>query len=150
MYILRDDKDNRNMALSILGTMGGGILDFKKRTRQLRRDIDVSQSNISAKLYRLTEEILEDEGTELKKSDLLALRDPYRMVVESLPDYLKVTDNPEDLHLLSVRGCYVSCWLDSISQVIKKDEAAAEDQAIAELRKKVQTMALEPKWSSQE
>ncbi|KAJ4352383.1 Sister chromatid cohesion protein 2 [Didymosphaeria variabile] len=150
MYQLRDDKENRNMAISILGTMGGGILDFKKRTRQLRRDIDVSQSDLSAKLYRLTEEILEDDGTELKKSDLLALNDPYRMVVESLPDYLKVNDNPEDLHLLSVRGCYVSCWLDSISQVILKDKEAADDKLIVDLRRKVQSMVLEPKWSSQE
>ncbi|KAL1597912.1 Sister chromatid cohesion protein 2 [Paraconiothyrium brasiliense] len=150
MYQLRDDKDNRNMAISILGTMGGGILDFKKRTRQLRRDIDVSHSNLSAKLYQLTEDILEDDGTDLKKSDLLALKDPYRMVVESLPDYLKVNDNPEDLHLLSVRGCYVSCWLDSISQVILKDKEAADDQVIVDLRREVQSMVLEPKWSSQE
>lgn len=146
----RNDKDNRNMALSTLGTMGGGILDFKKRTRLLRRDIDVSQSVLSQKLHRLTEEILEDDTPTLKRSDLIALKDPYRMVVESLPDYLKVTDNPEDLHLLSVRGCYVSCWLDFIFQVISQDKEAAEDPDIAELRKKVRSMALEPKWSSQE
>ncbi|KAF2451351.1 hypothetical protein P171DRAFT_515385 [Karstenula rhodostoma CBS 690.94] len=150
MCQLRNDKDNRNMALSILGTMGGGILDFRKRTRQLRRDIDVSQSDLSAKLCRLTEEILEDDAPTLKRSDLVALKDPYRMVVESLPDYLKVTDNPEDLHLLSVRGCYVSCWLDFMSQVISQDKEAAEDPGIVELRKKVRSMALEPRWSSQE
>ncbi|OAG08521.1 uncharacterized protein CC84DRAFT_1162462 [Paraphaeosphaeria sporulosa] len=146
----RNDSSNRNMALSILGTMGGGILDFKKRTRQLRRDIDVSQSDLSAKLYRLTEEILEDDAPTIKRSDVIALKDPYRMVLESLPDYLKVTDDLEDLHLLSVRGCYVSCWLDFISQVISQDKEAAEDPDIIELQKKVRSMALEPKWTSQE
>ncbi|KAL5418032.1 hypothetical protein PMIN06_004879 [Paraphaeosphaeria minitans] len=146
----RNDSSNRNMALSILGTMGCGILDFKKRTRQLRRDIDVSQSDLSAKLYRLTEEILEDDSHTIKRSDVIALKDPYRMIVESLPDYLKVTDDLEDLHLLSVRGCYVSCWLDFISQVVSQDKDAAEDPDIIELQKKVRLMALEPKWTSQE
>lgn len=150
MINLRDDKDNRNMALSVLGTMGCGIIDFKKRIRLLRHSIDVSHSDLSAKLHQLTEDILEDDDVRLKKGDVLALKDPYRMVIESLPDYLKINDNPDDLHLLSVRGCHVTCWLDLISQVVPKDDGVADDQVIFALRREVQSMALEPRWSSRE
>lgn len=139
------DTSNRNMALSILGTMGCGIIDFKKRVRKLRQDVDMSESSLSTKLHQFAERILEDDEPRLKRSDVLGLREPYRVIIESLPDYLKISDDPEDLRLLSVRGCYVSSWLDSIIQLMQKEEGATNDAVLIELRRNVQLMALEPK-----
>ncbi|KAF1972182.1 sister chromatid cohesion protein-like protein Mis4 [Bimuria novae-zelandiae CBS 107.79] len=149
------DTSNRNMALSILGTMGSGIIDFKKRIRLLKRDLDISQSELSSKLQQLTEDMLEGYDVRLRKNDLLALRDPNRVVIKSLPDYLGVNDDTEDLRLLSVRGCNISCWLDSITQAMEikdddDDNDVSNDRVIAELRREVRSMALEPKWACRE
>lgn len=145
------ETNNWKMAMSVLGYMGCGIIDFKTRLRKLRQDVDMSQSDISNRLHRLTEEVLESDGARLKKSDLLALTDPFRMVIGSLPDYLKVNDNRDDIHLLSVRGCYVSNWLDSINQVMEtNDDDAASDKSLVELRRNVRLMMLECNWSSRE
>lgn len=151
MYPLLET-NNWKMAIAVLGNMGCGIIDFKLRLRKLRQDVDMSQSKISVKLHRLTEEALENDETRLRKADILALEDPFRMVIESLPDYLKVNDNFENLHLLSIRGCYVSTWLESINQVSesKDGDNATDDDAIIELRRSVQSMVLEPNWPARQ
>ena len=151
MYPLLET-NNCKMAIAVLGNMGCGIIDFKIRLRKLRQDVDMSQSSLSVKLHRLTEEALENDETRLKKSDILALKDPFRMVIESLPDYLKVNDDSDNLRLLSIRGCYISNWLDSINQVLeaKDGDSGVDDDAIIELQRSVQSMFLEPNWSARE
>jgi cohesin loading factor subunit SCC2 len=105
--------NDKDMALSIMARIGCGILDFKHRLRKLKREkLDVSQSDISSKLDRLVEEALDENVKEgVNDMDLLAFDGPYRMVIESLPDYLDLRSSQDDARLQSVSGCHVSLWL---------------------------------------
>lgn len=142
------NNNNKDMALSILGTMGGGIIDFKLRIRQLKRDVDISQSNLSSQLNRLVEDTLDGE---ISKNDLLSLKGPYRMVIESLPDYLRINDNRDDPHMLSIEGCYVTFWLDSLAKAIQSIEKEGSDmQPLRDIQQSVEIMILDAKWSSRE
>jgi len=148
MFTILKGQANRDMALSLLGTMGCGIIDFKLRVKRLKHDLDVPQSDLSAKLEQLAADAL-DKG--MHKKDLLGFQGPYRMVIESLPDYLKVEVNQDDPHLHSVRGCYVALWLDSVGQVLGSTvEDAPPDPALSDLEVRLESMIVDPKWLSQE
>jgi cohesin loading factor subunit SCC2 len=148
MFSLLKGTTNREMALSLLGAMGCGIIDFKLRVKQLKRDLDVSQSDLSAKLERWTADAL-DKGMHPK--ELLDLKGPYRMVIESLADFLRAQGNQEDPHLQSVRGCYLALWLDSVTAMMQgQGEDAPHDQVISDLEVRLEGMVLDSKWLSRE
>ncbi|KAF2688173.1 hypothetical protein K458DRAFT_428917 [Lentithecium fluviatile CBS 122367] len=148
MFSILKSQPNRDMALAMLGTMGCGIIDFKLRVKRLKRELDMSQSELSARLDQLTEDAL-DNG--IHKKDLLGFKGPYRMVIESLPDYLKVEPNQDDSHLQSVRGCYVTQWLDFVGQTLRSsDVEAPPDQTMSDLEMRLETMILDPQWLSRE
>jgi cohesin loading factor subunit SCC2 len=148
MFTILKGQANRDMALSLLGTMGCGIIDFKLRVKRLKHDLDISQSELSAQLEQLAVDAL-DRG--MHKKDLLSFKGPYRMVIESLPDYLKLEVNQDDPHLHSVRGCYVALWLDSVGQALaSSNDDAPPDQVLSNLEVRLEGMILDPKWLPQE
>ncbi|PVI03510.1 sister chromatid cohesion protein-like protein Mis4 [Periconia macrospinosa] len=140
---------NKDMALTMMGSMGSGIIDFKLRLKRLRRELSISPSDLSSKLDQLTEDALE-KG--IDKKDLLGVNGPYRMVIESLPDYLKVDATQADPHLLSVQGCYVTFWLDDVAQHLqpKGDDGNSNDKGLSELQGRLETMFTDSKWLSRE
>lgn len=138
MFHIFNTTSSKDMALAIMGTMGCGIIDFKLRLKHLKRDLDASLSELSAQLDRLAEDAL---CNNIRKQDFVAVKGPYRVVIESLPDYLKVQSNEDDPHLRSLRGCYVTFWLDSITQAIgPKDNDAPPDHSLLELQGRVEAM----------
>jgi cohesin loading factor subunit SCC2 len=148
MFNILKGQPNRDMALAMLGTMGCGIIDFKLRVKRLKRDLDISQSELSAKLSQFTEEAL-DNG--IHKKDLLSFKGPYRMVIESLPDYLKVEPNQQDSHLQSVRGCYITQWFGLVGQVLgSSGTEAPPDKDMIDLETRLESMILDAKWLSRE
>lgn len=141
-------QSNKDMALALMGTMGCGIIEFKLRVKKLRRDLDISQSQLSSKLDQLAEAALEND---MQKKDLLGFKGPYRIVIESLPDYLKVEAHQDDPHLLSIRGCYVTFWLEAVNQILAAaTEASSPDQAMSDLRVHLESMIIDPNWLSRE
>ncbi|KAF1955793.1 sister chromatid cohesion protein-like protein Mis4 [Byssothecium circinans] len=147
--ILKTDKNNKDMALTIMGSMGCGIIDFKLRVKRLKRELDISQSDLSSKLDRLAEDALDND---IHKKDLLGFKGPYRMVIESLPDYLRVEANQSDPHLRSVQGCYMSFWLNAVAQALEPTDNgnAQPDEAMAGLQSRLETMFMDPATLSRE
>lgn len=140
---------SKDMALTMMGSMGCGIIDFKLRLKRLKRELTISPSKLSSKLDQLTEDAL-DKG--LDNKDLLGSNGPYRMVIESLPDYLKVEANQADPHLMSVQGCYVTFWLDNVAQQLKPkaNEESPDSRELSELQERLETMFTDSKWLSRE
>ncbi|KAF2645562.1 hypothetical protein P280DRAFT_417415 [Massarina eburnea CBS 473.64] len=139
---------NRDMALTIMGSMGCGIIDFKLRVKRLKRELDVSQSDLSSRLDQLADDALENG---IHKKDLLSFKGAYRMVIESLPDYLGIEANQPDPHLISIRGCYMSFWLQSVTQALQpKENDAPHDQAMSGLQDRLEAMYMDPRSLSRE
>ena len=145
-----NDKDT---ALSVMSRIGCGILDFKHRLKKLKREkLDVSQSDISSKLDRLLDEAMSDNAKEgVNDLDLLAFDGPYRMVIESLPDYLDLHSSQDDPRLQSVSGCHVTLWLAAFLRAFPADahDADARPLAVAQLRERLDLMIMDHKWLSQ-
>ncbi|KAH5246847.1 sister chromatid cohesion protein [Parastagonospora nodorum] len=145
--------NDKDMALSVMSRIGCGILDFKHRLKKLKREkLDVSQSNISSKLDRLLDEAMSDNAKEgVNDLDLLAFDGPYRMVIESLPDYLDLHSSQDDPRLQSVSGCHVTLWLAAFLRAFPADagDADARPLAVAQLRERLDLMIMDHKWLSQ-
>lgn len=139
---------DKDMALSTLAKMGCGVIDFKHRLKQLKRALDASHSEVSAKLDRLADDALTDNAKEsVNPMDLYEFDGPYRMVIESLSDYLELQRGQEDPHLESVTGCHVTLWLDSVIRAFDKSSAdASRPQAAGELQGRLEAMIMDPRW----
>lgn len=139
---------NRDMALSLLGTMGGGIIDLKLRIKRLKHELDITQSDLTAQLVQLTTDALD---TGIHQKDLLSLQGPYRVVIESLSEYLGVRSNKDDRHLHSVRGSYLTLWLDSVVQTIATPgQDAPLDQDMVTLESRLEGMIMDSNWLNKE
>lgn len=145
--------NDKDMALSVMSRIGCGILDFKHRLKKLKREkLDVSQSDISSKLDRLLDEAMSDNAKEgANDLDLLAFDGPYRMVIESLPDYLDLHSSQDDPRLQSVSGCHVTLWLAAFLRAFSTDADDADSRplAIAQLHERLDLMIMDHKWLSQ-
>jgi cohesin loading factor subunit SCC2 len=141
--------NNIDMALTIMGSMACGIIDFKLRVKRLKRELDITQSELSARLDRLAEDAL-DNG--IHKKDLLSFDGPYRMVIESLPDYLTSDVSQTDPRLLSIRGFYVSFWLNTVTQILQSsnDNDTPHKQAMSDLQGRLETIFTDPNYLSRE
>jgi cohesin loading factor subunit SCC2 len=140
---------DKDMALATLAKIGCGVIDFKHRLRKLKREeLDVTQSDISSKLDRLLDDAMNNETKErINDMDLLAFGGPYRMVIESLGDYLDSHASQEDPHLQSVIGCYVTSWLAAVMRAFPDDgDADALPLAAKDVREKLESMIMDPKW----
>lgn len=142
---------DKDMALATLARVGCGVIDFKHRLKKLKRkELDITQSDISSKLDRLLDDAMSDDIKErINDMDFLAFDGPYRMVIESLGDYLGSHASQEDPHLQSIIGCYVTSWLAAIVRAFPDDAAANSlPQAAKEVREKLESMIMDPKWLS--
>lgn len=139
---------DKDMALSTMAKMGCGVIEFRHRLKHLKRSLDASQSELSAKLDRLTDDALTDSvKDDINPMDLYEFDGPYRMVIESLSDYLELQRGQEDPHLESVTGCHVTLWLDSVIRTLDKSSAdAPHSQAAEELQRRLEAMIMDPKW----
>jgi cohesin loading factor subunit SCC2 len=145
--------NDKDMALSVMSRIGCGILDFKHRLKKLKREkLDVTQSDISSKLDRLVDEAMSDNAKEgVNDLDLLGFEGPYRMVIESLPDYLDLHSSQDDPRLQSVSGCHVTLWL---AAFIRAFPANAQDDdarllVVEQLRERLDLMMMDHKWLAQ-
>ena len=139
---------DKDMALSILAKMGCGVVDFKHRLKAIKRKLNASQSELSAKLDRIADDALADNIKESANPiDLYEFDGPYRIVIESLRDYLDLKRNDEDLHLESVTGCHVTLWLDAVTNNFMKTSSDIQHpQAVEDLQKRLETMIMDSKW----
>jgi cohesin loading factor subunit SCC2 len=144
---------DKDMALSALSRIGCGILDLKLRLKKLRREkLDVSQSEISSKLDRYIDEVMNDDVKEgINQLDLLAFDGPYRMVIESLPDYLELHSSHDDPRLRSVSGCHITSWLAAVVRAFPPDTADSNvcPPAISDVRKRLESMFIDSTWLAQ-
>lgn len=139
---------DKDMALATLAKMGCGIIDFKHRLRQLKRGLDTSQSEVSAKLDRLAEDAFDDKNG-INAIDLYEFEGPYRIIVESLSSYLELRRDQEDLHLESVTGCHVTLWLDTVHEKLEKLEKSSPDPLptqLVEVHRKLEAMLTDSRW----
>ncbi|KAF1924302.1 uncharacterized protein M421DRAFT_424939 [Didymella exigua CBS 183.55] len=139
---------DKDMALSTLAKMGCGVIDFKHRLRQLKRGLDSSQSELSAKLDRLAEDVFDDKNG-ISAIDLYEFGGPYRMVIESLSSYLELRRDQKDLHLESVTGCHITFWLDAVREKLDKLEKSSPDAVpsrLIEVQRNLEAMLADPRW----
>lgn len=139
---------DKDMALSTMAKVGCGVIDFKHRLKQLKRGLDASQSELSAKLERLANDALTDNVEDtINAIDLYEFEGPYRMVIESLPSYLDLPRGQEDPHFQSVIGCHITLWLDA---VVREFYESTSDEtplkATQELQQHLGTMLMDSKW----
>jgi cohesin loading factor subunit SCC2 len=144
--------NDKDMALSIMARIGCGILDFRHRLRKLKREkLDVSQSDISSKLDRLVEEAMDENVKEgVYDMDLLAFDGPYRMVIESLPDYLDLHSSQDDARLQSVSGCHVTLWLAAFDRAFPHNaDPDTRPLAVEQLRERMNQLGRDHKVLAQ-
>lgn len=139
---------DKDMALATMAKMGCGVIDFKHRLKQLKRGLDISQSDLSSKLDRLADDAL--NGV-LHDMDLLSFDGPYRMLIESLNDYLEWQPGQEDPHLQSVSGCHVTLWLDAVIRAfLDQNPDTPRPQAAQDLQNHLESMIMDSKWLARE
>ncbi|KAF3003804.1 Sister chromatid cohesion protein 2 [Curvularia kusanoi] len=142
---------DKDMAYSVLAKIGCGILDFKHRLKQLKRGLDISQSDLSAKLERLANDALTDNADgAIDPVDLYEFEGPYRMVVDSLSDYLELKRGRGDPHLDSVTGCHVTLWLEAVRDFNENSANESRLKVTEELQRRLEAMIMDPKWFDRE
>jgi cohesin loading factor subunit SCC2 len=145
---------DKDMALSTMSRIGCGVLDLKQRLKKLKREkLDVSQSDMSSQLDRLIDEAMNDDVKEgINDMDLLAFDGPYRMVVESLPDYLDSVSSYDDPRLQSVSGCYVTLWMNAVTRAFpdNSNDADGYPLAVKNVRERLESMVMDPRWLSRQ
>ncbi|KAF1919587.1 sister chromatid cohesion C-terminus-domain-containing protein [Ampelomyces quisqualis] len=155
-HILQAEKQSvvdKDMALSVLARVGCGILDLKLRLRKMKREqLDVSQSDISSKLDRYLDDVMsEDMKERINDLDLYAFEGPYRMVLESLPEYLELPPTHDDPRLRSVSGCHITSWLAAVTKAFPVGAADSDacSPVVHDLRKRLVSMFVDPAWLAQ-
>ncbi|KAF1939061.1 hypothetical protein EJ02DRAFT_436669 [Clathrospora elynae] len=136
---------DKDMALTTMARIGCGVIDFKHGLRKLKKELDISQSDLSSRLDRLVDDAMsEDLKERVNDADLLAFDGPYRMIIESLVDYLDLRPAQEDPHLQAVSGCLVSSWLSAI--ITAFPEVHEQPQTIKDVQQHLESMIVDSKW----
>jgi cohesin loading factor subunit SCC2 len=138
---------DKDMALAILGRMGGGMIDFGIRLKQHRRGLDISQSELSNTLVRLADDAFENS---INNHDLLGLQGPYWVVLDALPRYLKPEANQDDPHLQSVKGCHVTFWMYAFTQAFQSEGDEPRPKVVETLEGELRKMVMDPDRLSRE
>ncbi|EUC50640.1 hypothetical protein COCMIDRAFT_81596 [Bipolaris oryzae ATCC 44560] len=151
--ILQDDQANKHsvvdkdMALTTMARIGCGVIDFKDQLKKLKQRLDVSQSDLSSNLDRLVNDAMsEDQKERVNDVDLLAFDGPYRMVIESLVEYLDLRPSQEDPHLQATTGCYVSSWLTAVTKAFPEPNQESRPEPIQIVQQCLESMIVDPKW----
>lgn len=135
----------KDMALSCLELIGVGITKFKRELRSLKHGLDISESDMSAKLLGMLNDCLSNESNAgINNIDLLAFDGPYRVVLESVAKYLKAS--PDDSHIHAIQGCYVSFWLNSVAESFTGEGDNVRPQAMLDVQQRLAAMITDPKW----
>jgi cohesin loading factor subunit SCC2 len=139
---------DKDMALTTMSRIGCSVLDFKTRLKKLKREkLDVSQSELSAKLARLFDEAVSDDTKEcVNDMDLLAFDGPYRAVIESLKEYLELHTSQDDPHLRSITGSHTTLWLAAVLRAFPDKDADVHPRAIHDVRERLESMITDSKW----
>jgi len=141
---------DKDMALTTMARIGCGVIDFKDRLKRMKQRLDVSQSDLSSRLDRLVNDAMSDDVKErVNDVDLYAFDGPYRMVIESLVDYLDLRPSQEDPHLAAVTGYYVSMWLTEVLKLFSKGDDDHRPQAIRNVQQCLENMIVDSKWLAQ-
>ncbi|KAF2747680.1 hypothetical protein M011DRAFT_467291 [Sporormia fimetaria CBS 119925] len=141
-----------DMALSTLATMGAGIMDFRARMRQVKRGLDITQSDLASKLVPMVDDAL---ANNINSKDIIAPNGPYHIVLEGLSAYLlgphRAHAQNDEPQLRSVSEFYATFWASSFYKAF--DEGAEEYHKLAfvvELEKHVRNILLDSHWLSKE
>lgn len=139
---------DKDMALATMAKVGCGVIDFKHRLKQLKRGLDTSQSELSAKLERLANDALTENAKEsINPIDLYEFDGPYRIVLDSLSDYLELQRGQDHPHLQSLSGCHVTLWLDTVLREFHHDSSdGPRSPAIEDLQQHLEAMIMDSKW----
>jgi cohesin loading factor subunit SCC2 len=141
---------DKDMALTTMARIGCGVIDFKDHLKKMRQRLDISQSDLSSRLDRLVNDAMsEDIRERVNDVDLLAFDGPYRMVLESLVDYLDLRPAQEDPHLQAATGFYVSSWLAAVVKTFPEGDEGHRPQAIKTVQQCLESMIADPKWLAQ-
>ncbi|KAG9194655.1 hypothetical protein G6011_04690 [Alternaria panax] len=141
---------DKDMALTTMATIGCGVIVFRDQLKKMRQRLDISQSDLSSRLDRLVSDAMsEDVKEKVNDVDLLAFDGPYRMVLESLVDYLDLRPSQEDPHLRAATGFYVSSWLTAVVKTFPEGDEHHRPQAITTVQQSLESMIADPKWLSQ-
>jgi cohesin loading factor subunit SCC2 len=139
--------NDKDMALTAMSKIGCGIIDFRDRLKKLKQRLDISQSDLSARLDRLVNDAMsEDVKERVNDVDLLAFDGPFRMVIESMVDYLDLRPAQEDPHLQAVTGCHVSSWLTAVVKTFPESDDDSRPLAIQSVQQHLESMIADPKW----
>jgi cohesin loading factor subunit SCC2 len=140
---------DKDMALSTMTRIGSGIIDFKHRLRDLRRQtFDVAGSDLSSKLACIVHEATSGETqARADNQDLLAFDGPYRMVLESLTSYSKFPSHLTDSHLNSISGFHVTSWMAAYIRAFPDTEIHAQAQPDKELWGRLVDFVMKTEWS---
>lgn len=130
----------KTLALELLGTIGTGILDIQTVTRNMARDLDTSDSELSQRLVSLFGMM---EAGENEYSALVAFDGPYRTVVE----YIQARDL-KDSQLRSAVGYQLMLWA---YRLIDKREGSMDpgsgpSAGNRDLQNKLYNMILDLQW----
>jgi cohesin loading factor subunit SCC2 len=138
---------DKDMALTTMARIGCGVIDFRDQLKKLKQRLDISQSDLSSRLDRLVNDAMsEDLKERVNDVDLLAFDGPYRLVIESLVNYLDLRPAQEDPHLQAVTGCHVSSWLTAIVKTFPERDQDDRPQAIKDVQRHLESMIMDPKW----
>ncbi|KAH7398305.1 sister chromatid cohesion protein-like protein Mis4 [Pyrenochaeta sp. MPI-SDFR-AT-0127] len=141
---------DKDMALTTMARIGCGVIDFKHGLKQLKRRLDTSQSDLSSKLDRLVDDALNDDSREkIHDADLLAFDGPYRIIIESLSDYLDLRPSQDDPHLQSVSGCHLSSWLAAVIKAFPEQDQDDRPLAVKDVQQHLESIIMDPKWLAQ-
>jgi cohesin loading factor subunit SCC2 len=141
---------DKDMALTTMARIGCGVIDFRDQLKKMKQRLDISQSDLSSRLDRLVSDAMsEDVKERVNDVDLLAFDGPYRMVLESLVDYLDLRPSQEDPHLQAASGCYVSLWLTAVVKTFPEGDEDQRPQAIKTVQQCLESMIADPKWLAQ-
>ncbi|RAR10370.1 sister chromatid cohesion protein mis4 [Stemphylium lycopersici] len=154
--ILQDDQAtkhsvvDKDMALTTMARIGCGVIDFRDQLKKIKQRLDISQSDLSTRLDRLVNDVMsEDQKERVNDVDLLAFDGPYRMVIESLVEYLDLRPSQDDPHLQAATGCYVSSWLTNVTKAFPESSEDSRPQAIKTVQQCLESMIADPKWLAQ-
>ncbi|KAF1839498.1 hypothetical protein BDW02DRAFT_635774 [Decorospora gaudefroyi] len=138
---------DKDMALTAMARIGCGVIDFRDKLKKLKQKLDISQSDLSSRLDRLVNDAMsEDLKESVNDVDLLAFDGPYRMVIESLINYLDLRSAQEDPHFQAVTGCHVSSWLTAVVKTFSEQNEHERPQAIQDVQRHLENMIADPKW----
>jgi cohesin loading factor subunit SCC2 len=141
-----------DMALSTMGSMGVGVIDFTTRLKAVKRSLDITQSELASKLVPLAEDALKRN---INIKDVLGLDGPYRVVLESLSIYLNPQGsrvNRENPHLRSLSSYFATSWANAFYKVFGDEERkeGSYHQFVDALEKHIKKVIMDPEWFSKE